>query len=133
MTPANPEAGEVEIILDGKPYALRPSFECQITIERELTRLNVELGIDRPVSLAEWVRPFLTGERTQPMLAEAVIVVYNGLVFAAKARGDKAAAASFSRERLAEILYRELLEVAGPIADFARAFFGDPTKKKSGE
>lgn len=90
---ANPERGEVEIVLDGKPYPMRPSYEAAIAIEQELGSL-----------IRLFRRVHESGDGLT--IREMACIVHETIKAAGKDRGD-AMLTGVNRARIAELLYAE--------------------------
>lgn len=73
---ANPQRGEVDILLDGKSYPMRPSYETMVAIEKELG------------SLMAVARRFRSEGEGGITIREAAVIVTEGVKAAGKARKD---------------------------------------------
>ena len=101
---ANPHRGEVEVVLDGATYPLRPDFEACVAIERALG-----------ASLVSLLRKAgQTGEQGYDLsVLEAGTIIAEGIKAAGRAQGN-AEWQSYRAERIAELVWREGLDKAVP-------------------
>src|SRR6185503_17748585 len=90
---AIPERGEVEIVLDGKAYPMRPSRAAAKAIE---------LGTGR--SLESLIYRMAQGSKEGLTLTEREIIVTEGIKAAGKDRGDPMLLA-VNQEKIGELLY----------------------------
>jgi hypothetical protein len=118
----NEERGEVLILLDGKPYPMRPSYAAMKAIERvtgsTLTSLVFRLALPK-VGLS---------------LEEMSVIVTEGIRAAGADRGDKMLQA-FAYDRVGELIYAGgFLVATDPIEQFLKnAITGGAQPKKKDE
>lgn len=102
---ANPERGEVEVVLDGKPRPLRPSYEAIRAIELELNTTLASL-------CARAIIP------SGLQISEIESILFHGMTAAGKDRNDPFLT-GVKRERLGELAYRAgVTNVIDPVGAF---------------
>jgi hypothetical protein len=93
MMEANPERGEVTILLDGRAYPMRPSYEAMLSIEGKSGSSLLSI-------LSRHAQPDMG-----LTLTEMAIIVTEGIKAAGKDREDKFLMA-VSQDKIGELIYR---------------------------
>lgn len=118
---ANPERGEVELMLDGKAYPLRPSYTAMRAIEhgtgKTLVQLSAAVG---------------RGAFGGLPLDEMAVIVVEGIKAAGRDRNDDPMLTGIDGGRIGELIYDTgVIEVTKTIERFLmNALSGGTTKKK---
>lgn len=130
MSDANPDRGEVAISLRGKEYVLRPSYEAQVAIERQLKTSLDELFVRARRFVGALQNDDAPATGSGLMLEEMAVIFCEGVKAANKDRKDSITV-GWTPERASELIAEDRFGAMQPIAAFVfNAVFGGEQKKE---